>query len=419
VKRNATDCRINWVANRHPRINHAEWLPAELSTLKSFVSAYQQRNIPVDWVEVSEKLGVNLRNIIRKEATQYIIQTNRIPIECMRQTLSRLRHNWIPDADQRLTRAVETYGIDNWQLGTSIFSLFRRVCAFFLMTVLVAREVSENATATQCQKRWYKSLDPSVKHGPWTAEEDDRLRKAVAGYDSSWIQVAATIPGRTNDQCRERWMERLQRGAQHDWTEDEDKILLDSVREIGNKWKEISMRIGNQKTGQAVGSMWISVLFSPDFTSVSSASQQVEKSCKESKTLCCWIVNIFAYAFNTGHTNCHHINVIGHINTFTSGKLKWRSAKFCTKPVSFRSLSGKAPAKSKTTSKRKRKGTCPDGLFTCCQSTINHHDLDNIGRHRNFHTTWPSWNRHGEEKAKDGCAIINGGRCFTCSKEDT
>ena len=199
------------------------------------------------------------------------------------------------------------------------------VCA--LMTVLflnvVAREVSENATATQCQNRWYKSLDPSVKHGSWTAEEDDRLQKAVAGYGLSWIQVAATISGRTNDQCRERWMEHLQRGgAQHDWTEDEDTILVDSVRELGNKWKEISMRIGNQKTGQAVGFMWISVLFSPDFISVSSTSQQVEKSCKEPRKLCCWVVNTFASAFNTGCTDCHHINVIGHFNTFTaSGKL--------------------------------------------------------------------------------------------------
>jgi hypothetical protein len=72
-------------------------------------------------------------------------------------------------------------------------------------------------------------------------------------------------------------MEHLQRGGvQHDWTEDEDKILVDSVRELGNKWKEISMRIGNQKTGQAVISMWIPLSFSPDFISVSSASQQVE-----------------------------------------------------------------------------------------------------------------------------------------------
>lgn len=70
MKRNATECRIAWVANRHPRINHAEWSPAELGTLKSFVMEYQQRNAPIDWVEVSEKLGVNPTAITREISTK-------------------------------------------------------------------------------------------------------------------------------------------------------------------------------------------------------------------------------------------------------------------------------------------------------------------------------------------------------------
>lgn len=119
---------------------------------------------------------------------------------------------------------------------------------------IVAREVAENVTPAQCQNRWQKSLDPTVRHGSWTAEEDVQLRKAVSGYGSSWIHVAATVPGRTNDQCRERWMEHVQRGgSQHIWSEHEDTILVESVKELGSKWKEISIRIGNQKTGQAVG----------------------------------------------------------------------------------------------------------------------------------------------------------------------
>jgi hypothetical protein len=65
--------------------------------------------------------------------------------------------------------------------------------------------------------------------------------------------VAAAIPGRTNDQCRERWTEYLSNAsAKITWTEEEDKILLDSVKERGNQWKVISLKIGNNKTGQNV-----------------------------------------------------------------------------------------------------------------------------------------------------------------------
>lgn len=117
----------------------------------------------------------------------------------------------------------------------------------------VARNVSPHVTAAQCQNRWYKSLDPALQRGSWTEEEDDRLRKAVAGYGSSWVQVASAIPGRTNDQCRERWHEHLNISTEKAaWSEAEDTILLEKVKIIGNRWKTISLTIGNNKTGPNV-----------------------------------------------------------------------------------------------------------------------------------------------------------------------
>ena len=122
-----------------------------------------------------------------------------------------------------------------------------------LKSHLVARKVSEYATAAQCQTRWTKSLDPKLKRGAWTENEDNRLRNAVAGFGTSWIQVATAIPGRTNDQCRERWLEHVNADtSQNTWTEEEDRILQQSIKEIGNQWKVISLKIGNKKTGQAV-----------------------------------------------------------------------------------------------------------------------------------------------------------------------
>ena len=68
----------------------------------------------------------------------------------------------------------------------------------------VARYVSEDAFPQQCQQRFVRTLDPTILHGPWTNEEDAKLRSAVAVYGNSWTDVAEVIQGRTNEQCRDR-----------------------------------------------------------------------------------------------------------------------------------------------------------------------------------------------------------------------
>ena len=86
----------------------------------------------------------------------------------------------------------------------------------------------------------------------WSPEEDARLSATVAAYGSSWVDVAASVPGRHNDQCRERWIEQVNPSINRSpWSEEEDKNLLDYVRERENaSWKEISecLRTGRTET---------------------------------------------------------------------------------------------------------------------------------------------------------------------------
>ena len=169
----------------------------------------------------------------------------------MKQALPRQRHFWTAETDKKLLDAVQLFGIDNWNLGMCFLIFFP---VYFLMTTyIVARHVSEHATGVQCQTRYRKSLDPSIKRGAWTQAEDERLRKAVAAYGNAWMKVAEAMPGRTNDQCHERWTEKLNvSSTAMSWTEDEDRVLLESVKTMGNQWKAISVKIGNGKTGSNV-----------------------------------------------------------------------------------------------------------------------------------------------------------------------
>jgi len=114
----------------------------------------------------------------------------------------------------------------------------------------VARAVSEDAQINSCQNRWYRTLDPSIRRGNWSPEEDARLRLAVDLYGHAWMEVASVIPGRNNEQCRDRWTERLNpkvpRGR---WSAEEDARLLSAIGEFGvGRWKEVSERVGTGRT---------------------------------------------------------------------------------------------------------------------------------------------------------------------------
>ena len=46
-----------------------------------------------------------------------------------------------------------------------------------------------------------------MKKGKWSPEEDVILRNGVARYNKRWIRIAEYIEGRTQRQCRTRWVQ--------------------------------------------------------------------------------------------------------------------------------------------------------------------------------------------------------------------
>lgn len=64
------------------------------------------------------------------------------------------------------------------------------------------------------------------------------------------MEVAEVIPGRTNEQCRDRWTDKLNRTVKKGrWTNEEDNSLLQSVQDIGiSNWEVVSERLNNGRT---------------------------------------------------------------------------------------------------------------------------------------------------------------------------
>ncbi|KAF9161909.1 hypothetical protein DFQ26_004030 [Actinomortierella ambigua] len=132
------------------------------------------------------------------------------------------RSVWTPEEDNYLRMAVQLYG-DKTEKWAKI-------------AACVPGRTNKN-----CRKRWFHSLDPSLRKGAWTEEEDYLLITGVQKFKGQWSKIAERIQGRTDDQCAKRWRESLDphidRAA---WTAEEDALLLQKYEEFGSQWQKIA-----------------------------------------------------------------------------------------------------------------------------------------------------------------------------------
>ncbi|XP_033105703.1 uncharacterized protein LOC117107992 [Anneissia japonica] len=212
-KRSPFECQVQWQNRQHPSINSLNWTPEEVKCLAAAVQVHGEH----EWEQVAEEVG-----------------GGRLPWQCLKAYQREIPQDsdsikFTEEEDNLLVKLVDSFRIGN-------FIPFQKVGYFM------------NRGRRHVLMRWQTKLDPNLKLGAWTEEEDKLLKQGVAKHGTVWYKVADGIPGRHATAVRERWINSLNPNRKGgSWSIEEDIVLLEMILKYGQgKWKQMVVELAER-----------------------------------------------------------------------------------------------------------------------------------------------------------------------------
>ncbi|MEQ2226135.1 hypothetical protein ILYODFUR_024477, partial [Ilyodon furcidens] len=219
--KDAEDIRLFWQNFLHPSINKTPWSNEEVQQLNEICRRNEERH----WERIAEELGTGRTAFMCLQMFQRYVSS------------SLKRSSWTPEEDDQLRELVQKMRIGNFIPYTQI--------SYFI----------EGREPAQLIYRWNQVLDPSLKRGPWTKEEDRLLLQAVSCHgEKCWWKVRLEVPGRTDSACRDRYLDCLKKSIKKGpFERHEVELLKELVEKHGvGRWAKIAAEIPHRLDAQCM-----------------------------------------------------------------------------------------------------------------------------------------------------------------------
>ncbi|KAE8708678.1 Transcription factor MYB86 [Hibiscus syriacus] len=92
---------------------------------------------------------------------------------------------WSPEEDEKLLRHITKYGHGCWSS--------------------VPKQAGLQRCGKSCRLRWINYLRPDLKRGTFSQEEENLIIELHAVLGNRWSQIAAQLPGRTDNEIKNLW----------------------------------------------------------------------------------------------------------------------------------------------------------------------------------------------------------------------